>query len=55
MADYLIRRHGFARLPDYFRGLGTGLDRFEGFQRGFGQTLEEFEREVLNHLSPVPH
>jgi hypothetical protein len=55
MADYLIRRHGFARLPEYFRGLGTGLDRYEGFQRGFGQTLEEFEREVLNHLSPVTH
>jgi hypothetical protein len=50
MADYLIRRHGFASLPDYFRELGAGHDRYEGFWRAFGQRLEEFEREILNHL-----
>jgi hypothetical protein len=50
MTDYLIRRHGFASLLEYFRGLGAGRDRYEGFRRGFGQTLEDFEREVRNHL-----
>jgi hypothetical protein len=54
MTDYLIRRHGFASLLEYFRGLGAGRDRYEGFQHGFGQTLEGFEREVLKHLRQVP-
>jgi hypothetical protein len=54
MADYLIRRHGFASLPEYFRGLSTGRDRHEGFWYGFGRTLEAFESEVLEHLRQVP-
>jgi hypothetical protein len=53
MTDYLIRRQGFASLPEYFRGLARGRDRYEGFRRSFGQPLGEFEREVLEHLSRV--
>jgi hypothetical protein len=53
MTDYLIRRHGFASLPDYFRGLSAGRGRYEGFRHGFGQDLGEFEREVLEHLRQV--
>jgi hypothetical protein len=53
MTDYLIRRHGFASLPDYFRGLAAGRDRHESFRQGFGQGLEEFEREILEHLTQV--
>ena len=50
MTDYLIRRHGFASLPGYFRMLATGHDRYASFRLAFGQTLEEFEREILGHL-----
>ena len=50
MTDYLIRRHGFESLPGYFRILATGHGRYASFQLAFGQTLEEFEREILGHL-----
>jgi len=53
MTDYLIRRHGFESLPGYFRMLATGLGRYESFRLAFGQTLEEFEREILGHLGRV--
>jgi hypothetical protein len=53
MTDYLIRRHGFASLPGYFRMLATGHGRYESFQLAFGQTLEEFEREILGHFGRV--
>lgn len=51
MADYLIARHGFARLVDYFASFGTRRDRVDNFRRAFGQTLDEFEREILSHLT----
>ena len=53
MTDYLIRRHGFESLPGYFRILATGHGRYASFQVAFGQTLEEFEREILGHLGRV--
>jgi len=53
MTDYLIRRHGFESLPGYFRMLATGFARHESFRLAFGQTLEEFEREILGHLGRV--
>jgi len=54
MTDYLIRRHGFEALADYFRGFAAGRGRHEGFRLAFGQTLEEFEGEVLTHFGQVP-
>jgi hypothetical protein len=50
MTDYLIRRHGFESLIGYLRILATGHGRYASFQLAFGQTLEEFEREILGHL-----
>jgi len=50
VTDYLIRRHGFESLPGYFRMLATGHGRHASFRLAFGQTIEEFEREVLGHL-----
>jgi hypothetical protein len=47
MTDYLIRRHGFERLPDYFRLLATGRGRYESFRLAFGQGLDDFEREFV--------
>src|SRR5439155_10249124 len=53
MTDYLIRRHGFERLVDYYGSFAAGLGRREAFSRAFGQTLESFEAEILVHLGRV--
>jgi hypothetical protein len=53
MTDYLIRRHGFERLVEYYRGFAAGRGRREGFRLAFGQTLEDFEAEVLMHLERI--
>jgi hypothetical protein len=53
MTDYLIRRHGFDTLLGYFRGFAAGRGRFESFRLAFGQSLEEFEAEVVAHLGQV--
>src|SRR5688500_16162793 len=55
MTDYLIRRHGFDRLIAYYRGFASGRGRYEAFQQAFGQTLGEFEADVLAHLAQVLH
>jgi hypothetical protein len=55
MTDYLVRRHGFAALVDYFRGFAAGRGRLEGFRVSFGQSLEEFEGEVVAHFGQVLH
>jgi hypothetical protein len=53
MTDYLVRRHGFEGLLGYFRELATGHGRHESFRATFGQSLPEFEREILAHLGQV--
>lgn len=53
MTDYLVRRHGFEALPAYFRGFAAGRGRLEGFRVSFGQTLHEFEAEIVAHLGQV--
>ncbi len=53
MTDYLIRRHGFEGLLRYFREFAAGRGRYEGFRSAFGQSLPEFEREILEHLGQV--
>jgi len=53
MADYLIEREGFPRVVAYFRSFGEVQDRRENFERVFGQTLDDFEREILAHLKSV--
>ena len=53
MTDYLIRRHGFESLLRYFRAFAAGRGRHESFRLGFGQGLQEFEREMLRHFGRV--
>jgi hypothetical protein len=53
MADYLIERDGLPRVVGYFRSFERRQDRHPGFRDSFGQTLEQFEREVLAHLRTV--
>ena len=50
MADYLIERDGFDRVVEYFRSFSRGQDRHGNFGRAFGQSIEQFEHEVLAYL-----
>jgi hypothetical protein len=53
MADYLITRDGFPRVVGYFRSFERRQDRHANFRDTFGQSLEQFEQEVLAHLKSV--
>jgi hypothetical protein len=53
MADYLIARDGFERVVTYFRSFERRQDRHANFRETFGQSLEQFEQEVLGHLKTV--
>src|SRR5262249_61891192 len=53
MTDYLIQHHGFNRVVDYIRSFGTSQSPRENFERAFGVTLEDFEREILTHLKSL--
>ncbi|HEX9819057.1 MAG TPA: hypothetical protein VGD07_05530 [Methylomirabilota bacterium] len=50
MADYLIARDGFPRVVAYFASFQRRPDRHANFRATFGQSLEQFEQEVLAHL-----
>jgi hypothetical protein len=50
MSDYLIARHGFGRVVEYFRSFGTSQSPRENFEQAFGTSLDDFEREILTHL-----
>jgi hypothetical protein len=49
LADYLVQRHGFDKMIAYFSRL-RARSSAAAFAATFGQTLQEFEREVLPHL-----
>jgi hypothetical protein len=51
MTDYLIARAGFDRLVAYFSAFAKGGERDRTFHDTFGQSRDDFEREVLDHLS----
>ena len=53
MADYLIERDGFPRVVNYFRSFERKQDRHANFRETFGQSLEQFEQEVLAHLKTI--
>jgi hypothetical protein len=53
MADYLIDRDGFPRMLEYFKSFERRQDRHSNFRDTFGQSLDQFEKEVLAHLKTV--
>ena len=55
MADYLIERDGFGRVVAYFGTFERRSDRHANFRETFGQSLEQFEQEVLAHLKSIVH
>ncbi|MBI2494583.1 MAG: hypothetical protein HYV94_21145 [Candidatus Rokubacteria bacterium] len=50
LTDELIRRGGWERLLEYFRAFAGSDDRFGNFDRAFGLSLDEFERQALESL-----
>jgi hypothetical protein len=50
MTEYLIQRDGFAGLVRYFAAAARSRQRRLTFRHAFGQSLEQFEREVLDYL-----
>lgn len=53
MADYLIARGGFDRVVAYFRSFAESRDGEANFRNAFGQTVEQFEAEILAHLQSL--
>lgn len=49
LADYLVQRDGFDKVVQYFSRLRTRSSA-SAFAATFGQTLQDFEREVLPYL-----
>jgi hypothetical protein len=54
MVDYLIEREGFPRVVEYFR-IRRDEARPAAFADAFGQSIDEFERDVLAHLQRILH
>ena len=50
MSDYLITKVGLPRVADYFSYFRTSRDRRANFARAFGQPIDGFELEVVEHL-----
>jgi hypothetical protein len=50
MTEYLIHREGFPRILEYVAAAARPRDRQATFRSVFGQSLEQFEREVLQYL-----
>jgi hypothetical protein len=53
MADYLIERDGLGRVVEYFSAFSKSQNRHLNFERAFGQSIDQFEREILSHLKTV--
>ena len=53
MTEYLIQRDGFPRLVGYFAAAAQSRDRRENFRRAFGQSFEQFEEDILEHLQTL--
>jgi hypothetical protein len=50
MTDHLIERRGFDRLKAYFASFQDSTDRRINFDRAFGETIGDFESDVLAYL-----
>jgi hypothetical protein len=50
MTDYLIEQRGFDRLKAYFASFRNSTDRRGNFNLAFGETIHDFEADLLAHL-----
>jgi hypothetical protein len=50
MTDYLIEQRGFDRIKTYFASFRNSTERRGNFDRAFGETIGDFEADVLAYL-----
>jgi hypothetical protein len=50
MTDYLVDRRGFEAIRTYFASFRRASDRRKNFDAAFGETLTDFEADVLVRL-----
>jgi hypothetical protein len=50
MSDYLVEQRGFDRMKAYFASFRDSPDRRANFDRVFGETISDFEANVLAYL-----
>lgn len=50
VTDFLVERHSFGRVADYFRRFEHSDDHLENFNAAFGESIEDFERQLDDHL-----
>ncbi len=50
LTDDLIRQHGWSRVLDYFRAFAESEERFDEFNRAFGESVEQFGADGLARL-----
>ena len=48
--DYLVERRGFAAIRTYFASFRRASDRRKNFDAAFGESLADFEADVLVRL-----
>ena len=53
MADYLVDRYGLDVVLNYFRNCRV-MDRRRAFAHTFRQSIQQFERDVLDYLRGLP-
>ena len=53
VTDYLIEQRGFDRMKAYFASFRDSPDRRANFDRVFGETISDFEADVLAYLRAV--
>ena len=51
LVDYLVGRNGWPAMLDYYRAFQASPDAEGNFLAAFGQPVDDFEREVVLHLT----
>jgi hypothetical protein len=51
LADYLVARNGWQAMLDYYRAFLASPDADGNFTAAFGQAVDDFEKEVVVHLT----
>ena len=53
VADFLVTRHSFDAVAQYFRAFGKSLDHGASFSAAFGESPEAFDRALEEHLKAL--
>ena len=53
VADFLVERHSFARIADYYRRFERSDDPTANFRAAFGEDVDAFERQLEIRLDQL--